>query len=268
VSGRTGILFAAPGTTCPAALGAYDQISRAAASRFPGVELRWIYTSAGIRNKLAAQGLPVKRPAEALTAMQAEGIARVAVVSLHLSDGMEFGELAAAVDAFLRQPGTTMKAVLGHTLMTCEADWRRALGALLAGLPGTPNDRERVILVAHGSHDPQAAKTLEAAAQQCRRVDPRLILGMMIGSPGVDDVVRDCLAAGVKKVWLLPCMVVAGYSMREDIAGPGERSWATVLTRAGVETLPVIRGLGEVAGVVDIWMDQAEWLLAKAMERG
>jgi sirohydrochlorin cobaltochelatase len=85
---------------------------------------------------------------------------------------------------------------------------------------------------------------------------------MMLGVPGLDDVVRDCQASGVKKAWLLPCMVVAGFSVREDIAGPGEQSWATALTRAGIEAVPVIKGLGEVDGVVAIWMDNLERLLA------
>jgi sirohydrochlorin cobaltochelatase len=59
-------------------------------------------------------------------------------------------------------------------------------------------------------------------------------------------------------------MVVAGFTAREDIAGEGEKSWATSLTRAGIEVIPVIRGLGELDGVVEIWLDQADELLKKA----
>ena len=266
VSERTGILFAASGTTCPEANGAYDQISRVAVSRFPGVEQRWAYTSAGIRRKLAAQGFPVKDPEEALSAMQTEGFNRVAVVSLHLSDGAEFGELANTVDAWGHRPGTLMRMALGHALLTCETDWRRALGALLAALPEASGDDERIILVAHGSRDRQATKTLMTAAQLCPVVDRRLILGMMLGTPGLDDVVRACRSVGVKKAWLLPCMVAAGYSAREDIVGPGERSWTTALRRAGIEPVPVIKGLGEVKGVVDIWMDHLARMLAELTE--
>ena len=263
---RKGILFAAPGTTCREAMVGYDQIGRAAADRFPGVDQRWTCTSAGVRRKLAAQGSPVKDPGEALFAMQAESFTRVAVLSLHLTDGMEFGELADTVAAVKRQQGNSMAVALGHALLTCEADWRRALGVLLAELPESPGDHDRIILVAHGSRDPQAGKTLMAAAQLCRVVDRRLMLSMMLGAPGLDAVVQDCVAAGVKKAWLLPCMVVAGFSAREDIAGTGERSWASVLRRAGVEPAPVIKGLGEIAGVTDIWMDRIERLLAELTE--
>ena len=265
MSARQGILFAAPGTTCREAKIGYDQIGRAAALRFPGVEQRWTCTSAGIRRKLVAQGTPVQDPAEALSAMQAEGFTRVAVLSLHLTDGLEFGELAAAVSS-QRQSENPMRVELGYALMTCEADWCRALHALWASLSSKLGDQDQVILVAHGSLEPQARKTLLAAAQLCRRVDRRLTVGMMLGAPGLEDVVRDCRSAGVQKAWVLPCMVVAGFSARENIAGSGEGSWATVLAHAGIEVVPVIQGLGEVSGVVDIWMDQIERLLAELMK--
>ena len=244
----------------------YDQIAAAAALRFPEVEQRWTYTSAGIRRKLAAQGAPVKDPGEALAAMQSEGFTRVAVLSLHLADGMEYGELAEALAALKRQQGKQMRTALGHALLTCEKDWQRAFGALIGELPDTPGERDRIILVAHGSLDRQARQTIAAAAGRCRAFDRRLILGMMLGKPDIDDVLRECRAAGVTKVWLLPCMVAAGFSAREDIAWLGERSWATVLEQAGIVPIPVIKGLGESAGVVNVWMDNVARLLDELAE--
>ena len=266
MSVRKGILFAVPGTTCREAMLGYDQIAAATALRFPGVEQRWTYTSEGIRRKLAAHGAPVKDPGAALAEMRADGFTHVAVLSLHLSDGMEYGELTATVEAFARQPGAPVRVALGHALLTSKDDWRRALAAMLAELPDTPGEKDRIILVAHGSRDLQAKKTLAAAVQQCREFDPRLILGMMLGTPGLSDVVRECRDAEVTKVWLLPCMVVAGVSAREDIAGLGEMSWATVLEQAGIAPIPVIKGLGEIPGVVAIWMDGIERMLAELTE--
>ncbi len=263
MSTRTGVLFATPGTSCGTAMGVYDQISRAAALRFPGVEPRWCYTSGPVRRKLVAQSIAAPDPVEALSAMQAEGFTRVAVMPLHLSDGMEFRELAEQVAAWTRRPGVPVTAVMGHALLTSEADWRRTLNALLSTLPEALGENDRIILAVHGSLDPEGSRTLLRAAQLCRTVDPRLMLGMLLGKPDLDDVVRACTAAGVRKAWLLPCMVVAGYSAREEIAGTGERSWACTLERAGIETVPVIRGLGEVAGVVALWLDSIGRLLAE-----
>ncbi len=268
MSARTAILFATPGTTCAAARGVYDQIARATALRFPDAPPRWCYTSGPVRRKLAAQGIPAPAPAAALCALQAEGFDRVAVMPLHLSDGMEFRELAGQVAAATRRPGTSLQAAMGGALLTSDADWHRTLAVLLASLPQTPGPHGRVILVAHGSQDPEGSQTLARAAHLCRTVDPRLMLGMLLGKPGRDDIVRTCCADGVKKVWLLPCMVVAGYSARDTIAGVGDASWAGALRRAGIETVPLIRGLGEVAGIVALWLDHVACLLKELAANG
>jgi sirohydrochlorin cobaltochelatase len=80
---------------------------------------------------------------------------------------------------------------------------------------------------------------------------------MILGKPGREAVVQECREAGVKKVWLIPCMVAAGYSAQEEIAGPGEHSWATALRRSGIEVVPVTRGLGDILGIVELWLEQA-----------
>lgn len=268
MSARTGILFATPGTTCRAAMGVYNRINHATTLRFPGVEPRWCFTSGPVRRKLLAQDIPAQDPAEALAAMQAEGFTRVAVLPLHLSDGMEFGELAEVVSAWPRRPGTSMTLALGHALLTSEADWRRVLTVLLAELPEVPAAQDRIILVVHGSRDLQGSQTLRHAAQFCRTVDPRFLLGMLLGKPGLDDVVRACQAEGVQKAWLRPCMVAAGYSARNEIAGASERSWTSALQRAGIATAPLVKGLGEIDGIVQIWLDTAECVLAELTKTG
>lgn len=253
---RTGFLFATPGSTCHTAQGVYDRINRAAAQRFPGVAPRWCFTSGPVRRKLAAQGLPAPDPQTALAAMQAEGLTRVIVMPLHLTDGMEFGELSEIVSAWANQSGASLTLALGRPLLTSETGWRRALQALLAGLPQPPDKQERIILVLHGSQDPQGSKTLEKAEQLCHTVDPRLLMGVLLGKPDLQDVVHACQSAGVKKAWLLPCMVVAGFSAREEVAGAGAQSWASVLQHAGIETVPVVQGLGENPAIVQIWLDE------------
>lgn len=258
---RTGILFAAAGTTCPEATAAFACISRAAATRFPDVAWRWAYTSSGIRRKLAAQGCAVHDPGQALAALEEEGFSQVAVLSLHLSDGMEYGELAETVRTFAARQGRLGRLTLGRPLLTSEKDAARAIAALLAGLPTPPAPDDAVVLVAHGSKEAEAVGTLQAAVALCRRIDPRLFMGMILGSPSLGEVVEECRAKAVKKAWLVPLMIAAGYSARDDIAGPGAASWRSRFGEAGIEGVPVLKGLAEYEGVVEVWMDQAAELL-------
>ena len=264
--GRRAILFAVPGTTCPGAAGTFDLIDRAAGLRFPDVERHWAYTSAPIRRKLAAQGHPVPGPAEALAALARAGVTRLAVVSLHMTDGMEYGELAEVVADYRREQAGAVRVGLGPALMTDAAGWERAVRTMLAALPGTAGSRDRVVLVAHGSRELQAVNTLRTAAAIGARVDPRLTLAMMLGKPGLEETVAACREAAVPRVWLVPCLVAAGYSVRDEIAGAGATSWRAAFERAGIACTPVVKGLGEHADIVELWLEQAARLLDKLAE--
>lgn len=253
---REAILFAAPGAASREARGAYDRIDAAAARRFPGIERRWTYTSSGVRRKLLAAGeTPVPAPAAALAAMRQEGFTHVAVLPLHVCGGMEYNELAETVAA-----AQGMELVLGSPLFSDEAGLRRVLSALLASVPGLGPD-EALVLVAHGSRDARAAGAFTAAAVVCREVCPQLFLGAILGEPSFACVLEPCRAQSVRKVWLLPFMAAAGPSSAADIAGPAKESWKSGFERAGIESVPLLRGLGECDGVVEVWMEQLGALL-------
>ncbi len=262
---RRALLFAAAGTSCPEARAVFDRIGRTAAARFPGVAIRWAFTSAGVRRKLARTDVPVASPEQALSALQADGIADVAVVSLHLSEGMEYRELDETVRTFRQAPGHARHVVLGRALFADEAAWRRVLETILNELRTERTADDAVVLVAHGSPDPHGAAGFAAAAAACRRVDSRLFLGMMLGSPSLADSLDECRRLAVRRAWLIPCLVAAGYTARNDIAGPAETSWKSRFEQAGIPTVTVVKGLGEYEDVVNVWMEQADRLL-KSLE--
>jgi sirohydrochlorin cobaltochelatase len=260
---RRGILFAAPGTTSADAALTLERIGLAAARRYPSLESRWAYTSRGVRRKLGAQGQGIPDAEEALAAMRRDGFTHVAVLPLHLSDGMEFGELAETVAAHVRGPAAFAGISLGTPLLACRGDLRRAFEIVLSGLPAPLGIREGVVLVAHGSRDAQGRETFAAAAALSREVDRRLLMGVLLGAPSLADIVAECRAASFRKVWLLPFMVAAGYSARVEIAGPGVDSWKSAIVAAGIECEPVITGLGDYPGIVNMWMDQLDCLLGE-----
>lgn len=193
--------------------------------------------------------------------MEEAGFTHVVVLSLHLSDGMEFGELEQTVSAFAARKGRLGHLAIGHPLLTSEGNAARAIKAVLSGLPAAPMPEEAIVLIAHGSKEPEAIRTIQSSVSLCRRIDRRLFMGMMLGSPSLGEVIQQCRDAGVKKVWLVPLMIAAGYSARDDIAGAGAASWKSQFEEAGIRCVPVVKGLGEYAGVVEVWMDQADELL-------
>ncbi len=50
-------------------------------------------------------------------------------------------------------------------------------------------------------------------------------------------------------------MSVAGDHAKNDMAGDEEDSWKSILTKAGFECVPVLKGTAEFDSFVDIWID-------------
>ena len=59
------------------------------------------------------------------------------------------------------------------------------------------------------------------------------------------------------KVILAPFMIVAGDHAKNDMAGD-EDSWKCELEEAGYEVRPILRGLGELPGIRQIFMEHLE----------
>ena len=87
------ILLVAFGTSDPEAQKTFGRIEEQARKAFPGVEIRWAYTSGMIRKKLAREGKALDSPEVALARLMETGFTHVAVLSLHTIPGEEFHEL-------------------------------------------------------------------------------------------------------------------------------------------------------------------------------
>jgi sirohydrochlorin cobaltochelatase len=151
---KKGILLVAFGTTVPEARSALDHIGEQAAQRFPGLDIRWAYSSRIVREKLAAQGHLFDSPAMALARMMDDGFTHVAVQSLHTIPGEEFHALQQTVRAFSGLPkGMDSVDWAGRSWPTRMTS-RACAAAIMASLPPERKAGEAVVLLGHGTHHP------------------------------------------------------------------------------------------------------------------
>lgn len=64
----------------------------------------------------------------------------------------------------------------------------------------------------------------------------------------------------IKKVALLPFMFVAGNHAKNDMAGE-EDSWKQELEAAGYQVRPILKGLGELPSIRNIFLEHLEEVL-------
>jgi len=250
---KVGILLVAFGSTEPGAQVSFENIDQKTRAVYPGMPIRWAYTSHIIRQKLAKQGKHLDSPEVALAKMQDEGFTHVAVQSLHTIGGAEYHDLRRTVGAF-KVMGGFQRILLGYPLMATQEDMQRVVDAILKTIPLSRKENEAVVLMGHGTHHPSNA-FYAALMFQLQLKDPNIFVGTVEGYPGVDLIVELLHKKKIKKVYLMPFMSVAGDHAKNDMAGDGDDSWKSILTKAGFQCVPILKGTAEYDDFVAIWVD-------------
>lgn len=249
---KKGILLVAFGSSEASAQVSFDNIDKKVKATFPDIPVRWAFTSHIIRHKLAKQGKLLDAPEVALAKMHAEGFTHVAVQSLHTIGGAEYHDLRKIVGAF--EMMGFEKIILGYPLMSTQHDMERIVDAILANIPKERKKNEAVVLMGHGTHHPANA-FYGSLMFQLQLRDANIFVGTVEGYPDLDTIQSMLLKKGIKKAYLMPFMSVAGDHAKNDMAGPEADSWNSILTKAGIKCMPILKGTAEFDNFVSIWVD-------------
>ncbi len=250
---KIGILLVAFGSSEESAQVSFENIDKKVKAAYPDIPIRWAFTSHIIRKKLASQGKYFDSPEVALAKMVDEGFTNVAVQSLHTIGGAEYNDLRKVVESFQLMGGFS-SIILGHPLLSTQDDFKRTIDAIFANIPKERKKDEAVVLMGHGTHHPANA-FYSALMFQLQLQDPKIYLGTVEGYPDLDTVLELMKKDGIKKAYLIPFMSVAGDHAKNDMAGDEDDSWKSILTKAGIECVPVMKGTAESDQFVAIWVD-------------
>jgi sirohydrochlorin cobaltochelatase len=258
---KKGILLVAFGSSIPEAQVSFKNIDKRVKNAFPGVPLRWAYTSHIIRHKLAKEGKQLDSMEMALAKMMDEGFTHVAVQSLHTIAGEEYHGLVQNAHAFGQMSGGFECILVGYPLLGKEDDLVKVTDVIIKNIPKDRKKEDAVVLMGHGTHHPGNA-FYAAMMYHFQQKDPNIFVGTVEGSPTIDDIKGLLLKKKIKKAYLMPFMSVAGDHARNDMAGDEDDSWKSILTKAGIKCVPVLKGTAEYNDIVDIWVAHLKTVLA------
>jgi sirohydrochlorin cobaltochelatase len=253
---KVGILLVAFGTSEDSAQVAFENIDKKTKAAYPGIPVFWAYTSHIIRQKLAKQGKQLDSPEVALAKMMDEGFTHVAVQSLHTTAGEEYHDLRRTVSGF-EEMGGFQRILLGYPLLATQEDMQRSVEAILETIPTDRQKGDAVVLMGHGSPHPSNA-FYAALMFQLQLKDPNVFVGTVEGYPAVEDIKDMLLKKQITKSYLMPFMSVAGDHAKNDMAGDEEDSWKSILTKAGISCVPILKGTAEYDSFVDIWVSHIQ----------
>jgi sirohydrochlorin cobaltochelatase len=258
---KKGILLVAFGSSVPEAQVSFKNIEKKVKKTFPGIPVRWAYTSHIIRHKLAKEGKQLDSAEVALAKMMDEGFTHVAVQSLHTIAGEEYHQLVQNAHAFGQMAGGFKRILVGYPLLAREDDLERVTKAILANIPGDRKKKDAVVLMGHGTPHPGNA-FYAAMMYHFQKNDPNIFMGTVEGAPTIDDIKEMLAEKRIKKAYLMPFMSVAGDHARNDMAGDEEDSWKSILTKSGIKCVPILKGTAEYDDIVDIWVDHLRTILS------
>jgi len=230
---------------------------------FPDYDVRSAFTSRIIIKKLADRdNIQMDTEKQALDKLKAEGYTNVIVQPLHMEAGDEYEKLTHVVENYAKNKSFTQisvgRPVLYYTGQTEKPDdYLIAITAMQTQLPKL-GKHDAVALMGHGGVNPS---NTAYAALQMKLQDAgvsNVFVFTVEGYPTVKNLILKLKENKIKKVTLMPFMLVAGDHANKDMVSDDKASFKSQLIQAGFTVETYIHGLGENVGIQDIYVQHVK----------
>lgn len=218
--------------------------------KYPDRAVYRAFTSRIIIRKLELEeSMHIDTVAEALERMAHDGVTDVIVQPTHMINGIENDNMLAD----LRSHQHLFERIrTGMPLLSSTEDYENAIHAVMqeTKLEGG----ETLVLMGHGT-DHYANASYPALEYTFHLLGyENVFVGTVEGFPELSHVMTKLERTGAKKVTLMPFMLVAGDHAKNDMAGD-EDSWRQQMEEKGYEVNVLLRGLGELQGIRDLFIE-------------
>lgn len=223
---------------------------------FPDYSVRRGFTSQIIIDHVKSRDkISIDNVGEALDRAVDQGVRNLVIQPTHLMDGLEYVDLvreaAEYSDAF-------EKVAIGKPLLTSDEDFKAVIKAITEATAVYDDGETAICFMGHGTEaqSNQVYKKMQDMLTEAGYKN--YYVGTVEAAPSLDDVLQAVQAGSYKKVVLEPLMIVAGDHANNDMAGDEDGSWKTVFEGAGYEVTCLVRGLGELEGIQQLFVEHAQ----------
>ena len=263
-AGKKAILVVSFGTTFPDTMKTtIEAVENKIKAEFPDYEVRRAFSSRIIIKRLAERdGIKIDTEKQALDRLKAEGFSEVIVQPMQITAGEEY-ELIRGVVKHAEAEKAFDKIAIGRPVLYYMGqedktdDYMEAIKALKTQFP-TMKKNEAVLLMGHGSVHPATA-SYPALQEKLQDAGYKNVYVYTVEAyPTLEGTIEKLKANKVKKVTLMPLMLVAGDHATNDMAGDEEDSHKSQLIAAGFTVDTYLHGLGENAKIQDIYVQHVK----------
>lgn len=230
-------------------------IEDAVEKAFPDYSVRRGFTSQMIINHIKSRDrVSIDNVGEALDRAVDNGVKTLVVQPTHLMNGLEYAdlvkELAEYSDAF-------DQIAVGEPLLTSDGDFQEVIQAITEATAEYDDGETAICFMGHGTEaeSNQVYRKLQGMLTEAGY--DHYYVGTVEAEPTLEDVLGEIRKGAYQRVVLEPLMIVAGDHANNDMAGDGEDSWKTVFENAGYEVTCILRGLGELESIQQMFVEHA-----------
>ena len=254
--GKKALLVVSFGTSFEEALPAIVNIEETCKKAFPDYDFYRAFTSGMIIRKWArTKNVIIHNPDEVMKRLVAEGYEEVICQPTHIINGLEYDKMMNMLLAYKDQIPTIK---VGTPLLTEEEDYKEACEIVMQELEKPLAKDEAFVFMGHGTE--HFANSAYSQFENMLRDlgHESTYVGTVEGFPSLDYVIRRLKIRDIKKVYVMPLMIVAGDHAQNDLAGEDPDSWMNRLSSEGYEVTPVLKGLGEYPKIRQILVDHVQ----------
>ena len=228
-------------------------IERKIADEFPEFDIRRAFTSKIIINILKERdNLKIDNVTEAMNKLFEEGYGFVIIHPTHVMNGEEYEGLLKAAEPFNDK---FLKIEYGQPLLTSSDDFKESVVVIAESVPEIKDEKTAVVFMGHGTEH-YADAAYAALDYRFKAMGySNVYVGTVEGYPDTKQVVNFVDAGSYKRVVLYPFMIAAGDHANNDMAGEEAGSWKTEFEKRGYKVSCMIRGLGEYAGIQNMFIN-------------
>ena len=225
------------GTSVPEAMKAIENVERTA-EQVCGQPVYRAFTSRIIRKKLRERdGIDIPDPHTLFEHLIAQGYDSIHCLTTHVIAGIEYEQLCADAAQF-------PQVHMARPLLWSESDYDACVHAVMHNIPAR-RENEALLLMGHGTEHFANAAYCELEHKFRTEGYANVYVGTVEGYPQLDSIIPQLQAAKIKRIVLMPFLIVAGDHARNDLSGDAPDSWKSQLEALGFETRTVLMGLGE-----------------------
>lgn len=222
---------------------------------FPEYDVKRAFTSGMIIRKLRERdGLVINDVKQAVNQILRDGYEELLIQPSYVMSGIEYTEMLREAKKF----GNSFSAfAVGLPLLGGDEDYDQVVKVMVGETSAYADPETAFVLMGHG--------TEHSVNEVYRRLSRRFVstghsdylVGTVEEPIELEEVKERLKELNVKKVVLLPLMIVAGDHAHNDMAGEGEGSWMREFEKEGYTVVCLIRGLGEYEGIRRLFVRHA-----------